>query len=479
MTKFFQITLHIAPQITGQLYSYAKNQLEIFSPEIKFDPEVIDVLVLGITKNPRKIKQFVYNFVTVFKLAEIKENRGILAKNIITANTPFLAKVVVLREEWPDFFRRLEKNPFMLELFQNDINNKGSADDKSLMKETLDKNPGLEHFLKSTSSIKAVQILPFIQLNQESFESSLPESETFILKVNQNDYDYVIKILNQTEKDQQHNYILEIKKLCEEYIKNKRIQAASNSIGILLKTYDIVTEKSQQQIVKFLSTYMPREEILDKVLDLDMDLLFPVILLMDSEPKDTLLRLYAKTINTHNNISVLIVRKFVEFINEIPTSISKEVDHNLQLLGQQNEEIFLDCLDIIKINENATRKFVQEKSIDALINRIRPNQKDRGMNLYLELKYVVNEENQFNFVDRILSSIDQETTKTINSDYVEIFEILKKFTASDFSEKASKELYLSVKHLIPQYTNINQKNTVLEIILKIYPNLQKNPKMHL
>lgn len=172
MTKFFQITLHIAPQITEQLYSYAKNQLEIFSSEIKVDPDVVDVLVAGITKNPRKIKQFVYNFAIVFKLAEIKENSGILANKIITTNAPFLAKIVVLREEWPDFFRRLETTPYMLELLQDYIDDERSVQRyESLMIETLDKNQGLEHFLKSTSLISAVQILPFIQLNQESFEN--------------------------------------------------------------------------------------------------------------------------------------------------------------------------------------------------------------------------------------------------------------------------------------------------------------------
>jgi len=474
LTKFFQFTLYIPPQIKGQLHSYAKKQLEIFSSEISFDPEVIDVLAAGITRNPRKIKQFVYNFVIAFKLASIKQKHNLLHAKVITNNPRFLAKIIVLREEWPEFFRRLEENPSLLELLQNYIDTgEYVSSQEDLMKEILEKNQGLEYFLKETSLTPFVQILPFIQLHQESYESTISDLEKLILKVKQNDYDYVVQILSETKKEEQYHYILEITKLCAQYIRDKRIQVAFNSIDILIKIYDIVSEESQKQIVKSLSIYMPRKEILDNASRFDATLLFPLILLMEQKQKEILLKRYADAINMYNNMSTLLVQKFIEHIDDIPESISKEVDYNLRLLGQQNSNVFLNCLDILKTDQKATKKFVQEGSIGVLIDRIDPPKKDRVMDLYLDLKHVANEENQSNFVKRMLGSNTIDTGNAMNPTATGVFQILKGFISSDFSGLVAKELYMSIKHLITQYADIGQKNIILEIILKAYPNLSK------
>lgn len=473
LTKFFQLTLHIPPQIDGQLHSYAQEQLDVFSSEINLNPDIVDVLVAGITKNPRKIKQFVYNFVIAFKLADNKERKGILTDKIITSNAPFLAKIIVLRDEWPDFFRQLEQNYSLLAQLENYIDNESPKSDSPIGK-ILEKNRGLEYFLKSTSLIKSMQILPFIQLDQESFESSISESETLILKVNQNDYNYVIEILSKATQEEQHDYILKITNLCKQYIKDKRIQVAYNSIDILLKIYDMIPDKSKEIIIKFLSIYMNIKEMLDHILRFDTNLLFPLVVIMKKHTKEILLQKYADAINPYNNnMSVSLIHKFIEHIDYIPTSISKNVDYNLHLLGQQNNEIFFDCLDILKINETVTRKFVQEKSMDELINRIQPAVQDRIIKLYLELKHVANEKNQINFVKKITSSIKNEKTNSMTPSSVTIFNMLKEFTRVDFTGLAAQELYMSIKHLITQYANPSQKNIVFEILLKIYLNLPK------
>ena len=140
LTKFFQVSLHIPNQIKGQLYSYAKSQLEIFVSDINLDPNVADVFANAITKNPRKIRQFVYNFAIAYKMAAMKEDKGSIAKNTVTGNTAFLAKVTVLREEWPDFFSSLEKNPTLLDAVQEFIDAGRSSEYDSQPLETLLKN---------------------------------------------------------------------------------------------------------------------------------------------------------------------------------------------------------------------------------------------------------------------------------------------------------------------------------------------------
>jgi len=38
-----------------------------------------------------------------YGLAEVKEQRGLIRKRFVTGNTGFLAKITVIRDEWPDF----------------------------------------------------------------------------------------------------------------------------------------------------------------------------------------------------------------------------------------------------------------------------------------------------------------------------------------------------------------------------------------
>ncbi|MCJ8306426.1 MAG: hypothetical protein HRU07_05185 [Nitrosopumilus sp.] len=469
LTKFFQLTLHIPSQIKGQLHLYAKKQLEIFSNEITFDPEVVDVFVAGITRNPRKIKQFVYNFVISHKLASIKEKNNLLYGKVITRNPRFLAKIIVLREEWPEFFRRLEENPSLLELMQHyiDTGNYDSSNEES-MNGILDNNPGLEHFLKETSLTPLAQILPFIELHQESYESTISDIEKLILKVKQNDYDYVVQILSETKPEQQYHYILEITKLCAQYIRDKRIQVAFNSIDILTKIYDIVSEKSQKQIIKSLSTYMPRKEILDNAYKFDMNLLFPLILLMEQKQKEVLLQRYAEAINNYNNMSISLIQKFIECIDNIPETICVEVDYNLQLLGQQNHEIFLNCLDVLKINEKAAKKFVKEKALNALIDQTQSDKKDRVMNLYFELKHLANENNQTEFIKRISNPLKADKAPAMAAPSENIFNILRELNHNDFSQESADLLYSSIKRLSQQYADPTHKNIVVEMLLKPY-----------
>jgi len=71
--------------------------------DVKFDASVKEVLLQTITKNRRRIKQFVNNLIMTYGLAEEKEQRGLIRNRFVTGNTGFLAKITVIRDEWPDF----------------------------------------------------------------------------------------------------------------------------------------------------------------------------------------------------------------------------------------------------------------------------------------------------------------------------------------------------------------------------------------
>jgi len=470
LAKFFQVSLHIPNQIKGRLHSYAKSQLEIFKPDINPDPNVADVFANAITKNPRKIRQFVYNFAIAYKMAAIKENREIIAKDTVTGNTPFLAKVTVLREEWPDFFSKLEKNPTLLDTVQKFIDiGADSEDGKKHLEEILQGNEGLKHFLKSTSTTKSVQVLPFIQLGQESFESALSELESMIVKVNLNDVESVKEILRR-DPGKQHEYVLELCRLTERYMEDDRIMVANNSINVLVNIYDTVEDHSRKEIIKLINTFMRGTDVLSNLMMFDIDILFPITLSLDSDVKEKIHGRYAKNLSMPN-YTIKIIKKFIDNPMLISYSVCQISDENLQLLVQSNKELFYDAVELLADNDTVARKFIREHTLRAMINHISQGTRDRWMGMYLKLRHLANEKNQRAFAEKMLSTIKTNNGQNMPPEHRKIYETFQDLTSSDFMGSAAKYTYDSLKKPAEHYADVAEKAMIAEIILKTYATL--------
>ena len=468
LTKFFQITLRIPPQIKGQLYSYAEDQLRVFERDIKPDPDVADVFANAITMNPRKIRQFVYNFVIAYRLAVIKESKGTIAKDVITGNTAFLAKTIVLKEEWPDFFRRLEKNPTLLDVIQKHIDYSKSDDKDTELNNILEQNDGLEHFLKSTSVAKSIQPLLFIQLNQESFESSLSELNNLILKVNQNDVKAVKRILK-NNFNERHGYVLELCQLTDQYINDKRNLVANNSINMLINVYDMVNDQSKKEIIDIFNRFISAQEILIDLMNFDINILFPITSLLEPNSKEAVQSRYAELLGLPENYPI-VLEGFIQNADMINESIYQKIDENLSVLGLRNKELLYTILISLQ-DKQLEKKFIREHVLGKMIEWVDPLARDKWMELYLKLRHLASEHNQQRFVKKMLDKIQPGNENVMPPVHEKIFQIFREMTADDFSQSAAKITYDSLKELVLQYSETNQKTIVFATILKTYTNL--------
>ena len=340
--KFFQVSLYIPDQIKGQLYEYAKSQLGAFEPRIEFDPDVADIFANAGTKNPRKIRQFVYSFAIAYKMASIKENEGVIAKGTVNGNTPFLAKITVLREDWPGFFQKLETKPALLKKAQEFIQD-GSEPGES--DEILKGNEGLKHFLKSTGTVWATEILPFIQLNQESFEVSLSKLNRLVAGVNQNDIELVKEIV-QEDPERQHEYVLKLCSLADDYIKNDRIMVASNALSALVIIHDIVNKEAKQKIVKVLDKFMVGKDVLDNLVMFDVDVLFSITPSLDPNTRERIYLEYAATLSVPSG-KFLILKKLIDKAELLSSFVCYGIDRNLGSWIQKDEELFYDATTML------------------------------------------------------------------------------------------------------------------------------------
>jgi GTP-binding protein EngB required for normal cell division len=479
LTKFFHVTLNIPPQIEGDLEGYADKQMKEFASEIEFEPSVKDVLISGITKNPRKIRQLLYNIVAMYKLAQIKEKKGIIQSKTVTGNTAFLTKVVMLRNEWPEFYRRLETKEDLLDLMQQYLDGLVlEAEGKNLAK-VLENNPGLEYFLKATSIVVTTNIQPFLRLNQEKFESVIPELESFILKVSRGEVDYVKSTLVKLSDDERTNYILSIIKQTDIYIRNERFPFAFNSMKVLLEIYAVIPDNLKTEVLSKFQSYMRTPEIREFISRYDVDKLFPLVMEMSSQSREILLKEYCRILSSKGVLDKKLLEYFMNNASSMSDEVIESFNNNLLQLGQIKPEEMEKALEILSNNENAKTILVEEPLINGLIQRVEnitmPESKKR-IELYIKMKDVATQENKLRFVERMLNEISKNKTNAQNHESQSAYSYLDRLTVNDFSQEASDRIYNGTKNLTNQFADEGQKLQVIRVLFRALPNMSESNK---
>ncbi len=461
--KFFQVSLYIPDQIKGQLYEYAKSQLGAFEPDIEFDPNVADIFANAGTRNPRKIRQFVYNFAIAYRMASIKENAGAIAKGTVTGNAPFLAKITVLREDWPDFFQKLEKKPALLKRIQEFIDGSSEHDYDEILKH----NEGLENFLRSTRTVKSAQILAFVNLNQESFEASLSKLDRLIVAVNQDDAESVKEIVLE-DPEKQHEYVLKLCSLVQEYVENGRNLVAGNALGVLVDMHGVVNEESKEKIIELLDRFMAGSDMLKNLRTFDVDALFSITPSLDSDTKERIYLEYSESLSVPDG-EFLILKKLIGKAPLVSSLVCDNIDRKLGSWAQKNENLFYDMTALL-IASDVHAKFIKDDILRGIIGAAKSG-KDKWTERYLELKYLARENVKRAFVERMLSSVVAKKGESMPADHRKKYETLGKMSPDDFTADAAKHAYDVLKGPARHYADAGDKALAAGIILKIYAKL--------
>jgi len=245
LSKFFQVTIRIPPFIGENLQVYVERLMSQRS--IPLSDSVKHILITGAIKNPRKINQFLNNVVAMYRLAQHKEKSKKIRRGVITNNTDFLTKIIIIRHEWPHFYKLLEKNPRLLDQINEIINEKDAIflipEDNELARSEW-KNEGIYEFLSPTQFCTVPDTKPFLRLNQESYEGELEDIDRFQLAVEGNKLSYILEKLKKANEKEKEKYI---KKMCA--INN--VHAEENAVSpllittrVLIKTLEIIENQS-------------------------------------------------------------------------------------------------------------------------------------------------------------------------------------------------------------------------------------------
>ena len=166
LRKFFNNFIRIPEFIDSDLEIYTEELLKTTGIEKLNNRKITTVITAAFRENPRQIKQFINTLISHYLLAKEREEctpKLISEKGTITNNLDLLAKILIIRQNFPCVYNKIEKE----KMDSDEIFKKG------VTKEAKD-------FLISTRlipEIKIENVKPFLYFKISELETKIPDVE--------------------------------------------------------------------------------------------------------------------------------------------------------------------------------------------------------------------------------------------------------------------------------------------------------------
>ncbi|ELZ38330.1 KAP P-loop domain protein [Halorubrum saccharovorum DSM 1137] len=361
LRKFFQTHIRIPTFQKDDVENYAhRKNGELTEP---IDPEAIDIIINAYFENPRRIKHAINRLVTLRSIAREREQEGILGNNRVTQNLPFLAKVSILEEDFPDFYRKLEDDPYLL----NDINDYLNGESRSNRVEEILESESrgesrLEAFLDSTQRVTVENVRPFLNLSEQSYSGGLEDFDDIMrfLKTGQTS-----KLLNRIEsiRDRGESFTQYTDAIDEElrgYRSTNRDQPMYAITNSLVTIFEQLSEEEQQSIAPVVGRYVANSPDQNFLRFLEPDLLFPVMLQMYEYQSKALFEEYAKKVKDNDGLNEDILSAFVKHAESVPNTAVSELSEKISNLRDND---LVEAIQLLRQSKGSIENLVTSEII--------------------------------------------------------------------------------------------------------------------
>lgn len=447
LRKFFQTSVVIPSLLSADLERFASNLLAML--EIPYTQQVLEVIVNAFMENPRKIKQFLNNLTTQYLLAQEREKIGVFRSGEITGNDGFLAKILVIRQEFLLFYEELDYREDLLEEVGTYFRGAGKtplyksikrSDGVSVFKD----NPGLEQFLKSTRLITVEDITPFLKLNRETFISAIPNAQEFKLQVNRGNIEYVEDNLSKLEQESEKTaYVKEIIKLITRELRAEHYDWGFNGVDILVKIYHQVPASMKQEVARSVGHFLTLAGIREHLNESDYNLIFPMLRNMKATYRNDILNQYASALKP-DNIDINIIDQFIKHCDIMPTTSIENLNNTLIAAYGSNKENAMTVIKRIKGAPEASSKLLSSNLVEQIASSIDTSATDENqqvVDLYIELRSLSSTSTRLRFLEKLQSiiSVNKNTTYDANKKFG--LQNLVKLDTDDIPNESVNELY--------------------------------------
>ena len=479
LRKFFQAPVKILPFLDEDLENFMDDMMKEL--DVNLDEGVKEALMSATTKNPRRVKQFLNSLISTYYLAERNERIGLIRKGIVTGNTGFLAKITVIRDEWPEFYKVLEQQEDILDYIERYF--KGEKLDEVKPEEIqryFDKNYGLEWFIKATRTIETADISPFLKLSQESYERTLPEHERFIKRVEFGDIPYVLKTLSKLDEKSKINYFREILKTIDNDMKRKRFNYAFNALNVSCEIFSEVPLKVKPEVVQRIEKYTPSKQIKQHLGKFTPAKFFTVLEEMRETDRETILLHYCDVFVSEEKLNEELLDLFISKRDILTRRVIDRVNSVIVELQEKDEKYVLKILhDKFISDPDVKRMMINQRTISAVVEKIDNKVSEinsRRVETYFHLKDIASTDNKKLFVRKMLSILSQKGATAIDSNMQFALEKLSNLETDDVPEDVISKLYDTVVKFGANMSDETQKLQFFKLILKNFERLDQKRK---
>ena len=401
LQKFFQITMRVPPFIPGDLTEYADSLLS--GTPMKEQEGISEILNLGVLKNPRKIHQYINNLVLFYNVAKIKEQNGAIQRETITKNVRFLAKLIVLREEYPEFYRYVERDPTLLDDVEKYLRGVTKSDVlPERLQVLLQEDPYLNYFLWMTLNVTSKDMQAFLNLKQEKFESDLPDRLNFIERIISNDVEYLSHRLNK-KNSLSEKYFLELIHYMKRLFYSRKPILATQCVNLLIENIDNAPEVLKNEILHNLERSLQGEQILESLGKFDVEKVFRLLETFHYNGRNTVLDKYAQTLvalDVFNERLLQMFTKNADLISDTTINIMNEIIASWITAKTEYGSI----LEILSMNSVTRKKFIRSPVLQSLVSKIvtnNPTFARRDTDLYIQYKDLATQPVRHSFLDKM------------------------------------------------------------------------------
>ncbi|MTI67718.1 MAG: hypothetical protein FH753_14115 [Firmicutes bacterium] len=506
LRKFFNITVRIKKFTPRNLLGFTRGLIE--DKDFGFSSKVADIVSQEFSKNPRRIIQFLNNLYAEKLVAEAQEKNGEVPKGAITDNLEFLAKVLLIREEWPNLYNILNTKPRLLKLINKKIIN-NQYDKQNYLLEDLD---GIKKitmtkeqilFLKRTLNISVENIEPFFRLRDtrkgiphEIVDSILRQDLQSIkgyLKGDNIDFKTIMNILYE-ELDN----VIKWESLYE-----------TRGFSLLNLLFEIMYDEDYKQ--SFEDEYYKFNKILknSKIINLipkfNSDALLNYAYMLSQKGKNYLRDYIIKSIENSEEKEISFIYKYIDCYTLDINSLS-EINHIVYIMIKENE-ININELKNLIINSEVANALINEDTINTIIELIDKDPKEENKDFINFLRKmndfkILDISNKFKYINKIsefisdsnynihqfwmkamLGFLDEFTNETENDRLYKLLTSRHSTSWNQLNKNKNNKTYIESNRLIlnlfkEYYLYVEDKQNAIDIIIK-YLNSNQNQQVYL
>jgi hypothetical protein len=475
LSKFFQTALYVSQSEYYDFVEYYDKLIK--DADLPFDPSISEIFILGKNITPRKMKRYINDLLVSYILAELREEQGFLTRGLVTKKIGFLAKIILLREEFREFYAFLIRDERLLDETTKHLQGRPNRFYESVsdelksapieLQEIIKRDLDLCNFLLSTAHINSDNVSAFINLNQNIFEYNISNPEVFVDRLIHGDFQFVDSFLRDPNINTSYfDFLLD---LVLRYSKLQKTILVSKCIHRLIHNFKYANVDQQKKIRKTIEPLMFDRNVVDNIDSFEeIDDLSNF-----SEDARTLLlnRYVARTLVRSGVLNSQILNKLVTFHSFIP---SESLDLINLLMGQYYvNEFNQEAVDRL-IQNSSMRKFFTPSFTRELANHIPETDFRTGKEIVLTEKlvnnYVILKENvsfdgKYIFSKKLDKLLSGNRSTSLNKRQVFAVNTISRLTSNDLNTDFIKKIFEELLNILRRVeSNVSETSSQLLIL---------------